>query len=149
MTCNEKIGHPYVPEALITHWIRMIYRNMTNMHNSKLNKLSLTTSQVCVLSRLWMMDGLTQKEIAMELQIRPASLTSLINTLVSKGWAIRKGDVEDARINRIYLTDKGSNLRFKSASVNDEVEKILSRGLLKEEKQLLLVWLERIYKNME
>lgn len=149
MECNGQNCHQYVPEILITHWIRMIYRNMTNIHNSKLNELSLTISQVCVLSRLWMKDGLTQKEIALELQIRPASLTALINTLVSKGWAVRKGDIEDARINRIYLTDKGSDMRFKCASVNDEMEKILSRRFSREEKQLLLVWLKRIYENME
>ncbi|MCH3964661.1 MAG: MarR family transcriptional regulator [Clostridium sp.] len=147
--CNDEDNHQYIPEILITHWIRMIYRNMTNLYNCKLNELSLTISQVCVLSRLWIKDGLTQKEIALELQIRPASLTALVNTLVSKGWAIRKGDREDARINRIYLTDSGRDFRSKCAHINDEMEELLSRGFSKEEKQLLLVWLKRIYENME
>lgn len=60
MSCNLVNNYGYLPENLITH------------------------SQVCVLSRLWIEDGLTQKQISSQLEIKPASITTLVNTLVSK-----------------------------------------------------------------
>lgn len=138
-----------IPENMITHWMRLIYRNTNNIHNSKLNEFALTTSQVCVLSRLWIQNGITQKEIAQNIEIRPASLTALINTLVAKGWAERREDSRDARINRIYLTDKGDSLKFKCININDEMENLLTKGFSKEEKQLMLCWLKKMYVNMQ
>lgn len=133
----------------LAHWIRIIYRNMTNLHNSKLSKHGLTTAQVSVLARLWMNDGLTQKEIAESLQIRPASLTGLVDTLVSKGWTERREDVEDARIKRLYLTEQGNALRLTSLEVSMNIEDILGKGFSDEEKQLLLCWLKKVYRNLE
>ena len=135
-------------DKFITYWIRVIYRNMTNLHNSKLAEYGLTTSQVGVLVQLWIEDGLTQKEIAEELQLRPASITGLVNILVSKGWIDRREDTKDARINRVYLTEEGKNIRLKCMSANDEIETILSNGFSKEEKQLMLCWLKKLNKNL-
>lgn len=134
--------------GLITHWLRLIYRNMTNLHNAKLVKYDLTTSQVGVLIQLLMEDGLTQKKMSQRLQIRPASITSLVNTLALKGWVKRKEDSEDARINRIYLTEEGRNITFKCIKVNDEVEKVLDKDFSKTEKQMMLYWLKKLYKNL-
>ncbi|MHC6179156.1 MarR family winged helix-turn-helix transcriptional regulator [Clostridium sp. JNZ X4-2] len=134
--------------GLMTHWLRLIYRNMTNLHNTKLIRYNLTTSQVGVLIQLLMEDGLTQKKMSQRLQIRPASITSLVNTLALKGWVKRKEDSGDARINRIYITEEGRNITFKCIKVNDEVEKVLDKDFSKTEKQMMLYWLKKLYKNL-
>ncbi|CAN7223967.1 MarR family winged helix-turn-helix transcriptional regulator [Paenibacillus sp. LjRoot56] len=42
-----------------------------------------------------------------KLQIRPATLTNLIDTLFAGGWVLRKSDDQDARVQRVYLTESG------------------------------------------
>ncbi|MDW8799790.1 MarR family transcriptional regulator [Clostridium sp. A1-XYC3] len=144
---NEKFEHEV--EKWVGHWIKIINRNMINIHNQKLEKYGFTVSQLSVLSRLWRQDGLTQKEIAKKLKIKPPSLTGLIDTLVTKGWVVRREDKVDARINRIYLTEEGQELKLKSLEVVDEMEKLICEGFSPEEKLLMLSWLKKLNNNLE
>ncbi|WML35589.1 MarR family transcriptional regulator [Clostridium sp. OS1-26] len=136
-------------DKLIGYWLKRIYRNMINLHNHKLEKYGFTVSQVSVLAQLWREDGLTQKEIAERLQIKPPSLTGLVDTLVSRGWVLRKEDEKDARIKRLYVTAEGRELSFKSLEVAKEMEDILCKGFTVEEKQLLFCWIKKIYANLD
>lgn len=136
-------------EKWIGHWIKIINRNMVNIHNHKLGKYGFTSSQLSVLSQLWKQNGLTQKEIAEKLQIKPPSLTGLLDILEAKGCLIRSEDKVDARIKRIYLTKEGQELRLKSLEIVDEMEELLCKGFTKEEKLLLLSWLKKLYNNLE
>ncbi|MTK10880.1 MAG: MarR family transcriptional regulator [Clostridiaceae bacterium] len=122
---------------------------MINLHNHKLEKYGFTVSQVSVLAQLWREDGLTQKEIAERLQIKPPSLTGLVDTLVSRGWVLRKEDEKDARIKRLYVTEEGKELRFKSLEVAKEMEDMLCKDFTVEEKQLLFCWIKKMYTNLD
>ncbi len=136
-------------DKLMWYWLKRVYRNMINLHNHKLEKYGFTVSQVSVLAQLWREDGLTQKEIAERLQIKPPSLTGLVDTLVSRGWVLRKEDEKDARIKRLYVTEEGRELSFKSLEVAKEMEDILCKGFTVEEKQLLFCWIKKMYTNLD
>ncbi len=136
-------------ENWIGHWVKIINRNMINLNNQKLYKYGFTVSQLSVMSQLWNQDGLSLKELTERLQIKPPSLTGLIDTLVEKGWLVRKEDEQDARIKRIYLTEQGKNIKMKSLEVVNEMEEILCKGFTNEEKQVLICWFKKIYKNLE
>ena len=133
----------------IGHWVRKLNRNIVNLHDQKLMRFGVTASQVGVLAQLWKKDGLTQKELVRNLSIRPASLTGLVDSLLEKGYVSRKSDESDARSKRIYLTDKGRELEGISLSIIEEMEALLSKGFSEEEKQLLLCWLNKLYRNLE
>ena len=136
-------------DKLMWYWLKRVYRNMINLHNHKLEKYGFTVSQVSVLAQLWREDGLTQKEIAERLKIKPPSLTGLVDTLVSRGWVLRKEDEKDARIKRLYVTEEGRELSFKSLEVAKEMEDILCKGFTVEEKQLLFCWIKKMYTNLD
>ncbi|MCK9912261.1 MarR family transcriptional regulator, partial [Microbacteriaceae bacterium K1510] len=83
---------------------------MTTIHDQKLSKYGLTTSQVSVLAQLWQNDGQSQKDLVAILGVRPASLTGVVDGLVAKGWVERKSIDQDARIKRLFLTPAGKAL---------------------------------------
>lgn len=75
--------------------------------------MGLTGAQLRVLARLSRREGATQAELAADAEVRPISLSSLIDRLTRQGLVERRGDVRDRRINRIHLTATGRSLALK------------------------------------
>jgi DNA-binding MarR family transcriptional regulator len=133
----------------IGYWLKRTYRDMTNIHDQKLSKHGLSTSQVGVLAQLWKKNGLTQKEIQEKLGIRPSSLTGLVDNMVAKGWMARKADPDDARVKRLFLTEEGKVLEEVCLEIVKEMEGILTQGFTPEELSLFLSWIKQMHKNVE
>ena len=51
-------------------------------------------------------DGIKTSDLAKRLDIRPSSLTDLLNSMEDNGEIIRVRDKQDSRIIRVHLTDK-------------------------------------------
>jgi DNA-binding MarR family transcriptional regulator len=139
--------HPL--QGHLGYWIKQIYRAFNLLYDQKLAVYGLTASQVNVLEILWTFgDGLTQKVLHEKLQIRPASLTNLIDTLVAGGWVLRKSDDQDARVKRVYLTESGHAHRVICIAMITELEQHLRQSLAPEEASLLLVWMKKIHAHL-
>jgi DNA-binding MarR family transcriptional regulator len=139
--------HPL--QGHLGYWIKQIYRDFNLLYDQKLAVYGLTASQVNVLEILWTFgDGLTQKVLHEKLQIRPASLTNLIDTLVVGGWVLRKSDDQDARVKRVYLTEAGHAHRVICIAMITELEQHLRQNLAPEEASLLLVWMKKIHAHL-
>ncbi|GEM_PF-5572397 len=54
--------------------------------------------------------GITQKELAQRLAVRPSSITSMLDTLEREGLVCRQTDENDKRVKHISLTKKGKAL---------------------------------------
>lgn len=54
--------------------------------------------------------GISQKELAEKMHIRPASLSELITKLETKGYVVRVQNQDDKRVYNIRLTPVGSEL---------------------------------------
>jgi DNA-binding MarR family transcriptional regulator len=52
-------------------------------------------------------DGLKSSDVAARGWSSPATLTSVVNTLVREGYVERRRDAGDRRVVRLYVTDKG------------------------------------------
>jgi DNA-binding MarR family transcriptional regulator len=52
-------------------------------------------------------DGLSSGEVARRCWITPATVTSIVDTLVRDGYVERRRDGDDRRVVRLHLTDKG------------------------------------------
>ncbi|WP_145148320.1 MarR family winged helix-turn-helix transcriptional regulator [Paenibacillus xylanexedens] len=132
--------------------IKRISRDLTHLTNQICAKLEegLSSAQIDVLRCLWKTgDGLTQKEILEKLNIRPASLSNLIDCLVAGGWVIRKVDSKDARVKRIFLTETGKAQEEKNLHTIDVIEQKMQEGFTNEEISLMRVWLQRMEKNIK
>ena len=95
-------------EMWIGYWLKKSVRLLDKLHDEKLQKYDLTSSQVAVLQKLWGDDGKTQKQLQENLELTPASVSGILDTLANKGFIVRKHDKVDSRVNRIYLTDEGT-----------------------------------------
>jgi len=106
-----------------------------------LDKIGVYPGQPPLLFILNKNDGLSQKEIADKLGIKPSTITVMLKRMESVNLVCRKQDSEDQRISRVYLTEEGRSLCEKAKEITvllqDECfgnftaeEKIIFRRLL-------------------
>ncbi len=56
-------------------------------------------------------DGLSQREIAEKLHIKPPTVNVTVQRLEKAGFLYREADEKDQRISRIYMTEKGKQAK--------------------------------------
>lgn len=133
----------------IGFWLKKNFRNACNYLDQRLEEHGVTNSQLGVLMILWEQEGLTQKEMVRILGIQPASMTFLLRGLEQKGMIRRSQDKVDARINHIYVTDKGQSIKQDCLAIVEEGEQMIRQGFSDQEIALLLHWLKRVDSNFQ
>lgn len=108
----------------------------------------LTSGQPKVLDYLRNHDGAVQKKIAAACHIEPATLTSILLGMESKGLITRKMLNGNRRSLYVYLTDKGKKLAERVESIFGIIEKNALTGFTNEEKEMLNAFLAKINENM-
>jgi len=83
-----------------------VARLMRSIFDVRVKDLGLTRSRWRVLAYLMRQDGMTQSELAEQLEISKASLGPHLESLEQQGWLRREADGKDRRAKRIYLTDR-------------------------------------------
>ena len=115
----------------------------------QMQEFGIYPGQIPVLGLLAHRDGLSQKEIAERLRIKPPTVNVTVQRLEKAGFLYRKADEKDQRISRIYLTEKGQKAKEKGMEKIAENEKILLDGLNDTELCLLRRFLEQITANID
>ncbi|MNN51693.1 Organic hydroperoxide resistance transcriptional regulator [compost metagenome] len=87
-----------------------ISSQMRRQYSESLRELNLYVGQDNLLYRLWLGDGITQMQLCEHLKCEPPTVTNMVKSLEQNGFIYRKRDEQDARVMRIYLTDKGKEL---------------------------------------
>lgn len=112
----KKKGIFYMKDSLSEKLLQQIY-NFTNIthrqyhqQNSTDNDLSIDRGQGHLLGILLTHDGLTQKELSSQLQIRAASLGELVDKLERSGYVERRVNEKDKRVSNVYLKEEGRKL---------------------------------------
>jgi MarR family transcriptional regulator for hemolysin len=94
----------YDPEQSIGFAIYEVYRLMRKDLHARIGEEGLTQAQWRALAHLSRQEGCNQATLAEQLEIKPITLTRLIDKLVKKGWVERRPDPHDRRAVRLYLT---------------------------------------------
>jgi DNA-binding MarR family transcriptional regulator len=96
----------------------------------RLRPTGVGIGQWAVLLFLWSRDGVTQAELARVVAIEPPTMVRTVDRMVRDGLVTRKRDASDARVSRIFLTDRGRALRDElvpiAVAVNDTTLKRLT-----------------------
>ena len=92
---------------LINHVARIFARGLT----ARIKPLGLTTGTFPALLELWDTDGLTQKQLVERLDIEQATMANTLARMERDGLILRKKDVSDGRVQRIWLTEQARGLR--------------------------------------
>ena len=113
-----------------------------------LSEIGLHVGQEMVLSHLWEQDGLTPSELADRLGVEPPTITNMLSRMEKARFLERCRDPRDARCTRVYLTEKGQELREPVESRWDAVQRNAFAGITAEEEALLCGLLGRIHDNL-
>ena len=103
----------------------------------QMQELGIYPGQIPVLGLLAHKDGLSQREIAEKLHIKPPTVNVTVQRLEKAGFLYREADEKDQRISRIYMTEKGKQAKESGMKKVQDNEKILLDGFSEEDLCLL------------
>lgn len=127
--------------------VRMIH-SYTSLSFKKFMELGVHPGQLPVLKNVYENEGISLRELAKKIHVRPPTVTVTIQRLEKAGLVYKKADPVDLRVSRIYLTEEGKNIQIEIKALLDESEQILTQGFSEEELAVLRSYFERIVKNL-
>ena len=114
-----------------------------------LNRYDLTFSQSQVLLFLRLNEGkLSQKKLQDMMRCSHPTMVGLIQRLEANDFVRTYTDEEDKRYKIVELTDKALAFGNDMKKTREQNEKQMVKGLNKEEKEILMDLLDRVYKNI-
>lgn len=93
-------------------------------------------------------DGITQRELAEILDVRPSSLTAMVVKMEQYGFVERKQDDKDQRVMHIYITDSGKEVESKSKSDIQGLVNSVFKNLSEEEIKQMLAITEKLSETL-
>lgn len=129
--------------------IKRLYLLMNKHIEKELKKYDLARSQFQVIYFVHQHKKLTQKELIQIMQVKPATLTVIIDGLVKKDLLTRNENVHDKRFKVIQLTDKGEKLRKKIPSLPEIIEDRLFKDIQDKKKVIAKNVMQQMIQNLE
>ena len=115
---------------------------------SRLLSHGVHAGQQFILESLWREDGLTPGELAHRIGVETPTVTRAAQRMEVTGLVRRIPDPEDARLVRVYLTERGREVQMLlPALLSSATEEVLA-GLTQEDRTELVRLLKRMQKNL-
>jgi DNA-binding MarR family transcriptional regulator len=131
--------HFVFSKVMRTHWHKM---------HELLQDQEVYPGQPPLLFALMRKDGQSQKELAEQLQIQPATITVMLNRMVKTGLVERKQDDKDQRVSRVHLTEKGKLAHTEVRETFKAMDAQCFCNFSDEDKQLLRRLMLQVYANL-
>lgn len=113
-----------------------------------LKPLNVTRSQWWVLAYLSREDGMTQSQLAEELDLGKVAVGGLIDRLEKAGLLRRDADASDRRVNRVFLEPKSKQLIARMRKVSHQLNQQILEGLTEEKLESTAVTLGSMKRNL-
>jgi DNA-binding MarR family transcriptional regulator len=112
-------------KAAFGYTVADITRLFRRVFDRRAAHLGLTRAQWRALSRIERAEGLTQAQLAEDLDLEQIAIGRVIDRLVQAGFVERRGDPDDRRCWRLHLAPKSSEVMAKmkriAATLRDDV----------------------------
>ena len=138
---------PAEPETMDSLLAQICHLHHSRAH-ALLEAIGLYRGQPPVLRALWEQEGRTHTELAERLHVTPATITKMLQRMEKAGFVVRKPDVEDQRVSRVYLKEAGRAIRSEVQAVWQTMEKETFDGFTLEERVLLRRFLLQIRESL-
>jgi DNA-binding MarR family transcriptional regulator len=122
---------------------------MRGAADAAFSRHGVRVGQNLLLERLWEEDGLTPGEIAQRLGVSTPTVVKMGTRMETAGLVERRPDDRDARLVRLYLTERGQSLR---EPLERELEGLRARAtanLTAKERRELEGALSKVVANLE
>ena len=113
-----------------------------------LKPLNVTRSQWWVLAYLSREDGMTQSQLAEELDLGKVAVGGLIDRLEKAGLLRRDADPSDRRVNRVFLEPKSKQLIARMRKVSHKLNQQILEGLADVNLESTAVTLDAMKRNL-
>ena len=140
---------PFPLETSVGYQIRMAYRAMQRLLQSRIAPHGVTLGMWYYLRALWSEDGLTQRELSQRIGTMEPTTLSAIQIMERNGFVRRVRSQDDRRKMHIHLTRKGRDLESILMPLAVEVVETSVAGFSPDEVKLLLRLLGAIRDNIE
>ncbi|MEO6050141.1 MAG: MarR family transcriptional regulator [Pyrinomonadaceae bacterium] len=117
------------------------FRNSLERH---MGEIGLHGGQIFVLFELWKQDGLRQIDIANRLSLSAPTVNKMLKGLIEINLVTRSRLDDDARSTRIFLTDRGADMREDVEAQWLELEENSLSGLTETERLVLFELLGKL-----
>lgn len=133
--------------------ISMMLGPMLNRYRQNIDKLvqpyGFSAGQVPLILLLSERDGQTQKELARQMEVTPASLTSMLGRVEKTGLVLRRRSDTDHRTIHVHLTVRGRNAGKRLNAIIRFVNARNLAGFRTEEKILFQRFMVQMDDNMK
>ncbi|HEX3785403.1 MAG TPA: MarR family transcriptional regulator [Pseudonocardiaceae bacterium] len=102
-----------------------------------MSKHGVRVGQNILLEALWETDGLTPGELAAQLHLSTPTVVNTATRMASAGLLVRQRDEQDARLVRLYLTDRAREARWAVKQARDDLESQVTARLTSAEREHL------------
>jgi len=121
---------------------------MRKNYADSLREVKIYVGQDHLLWQLWKKDGATQTELCELMGCEPPTLTNMLKKLEEYGLVIRKKDLSDARVTRVFLTEEGHALENPIMEIWKNHQKIMLKNISIEDQSTLKRLLLQIESNI-
>ena len=98
---------------------------------------------------LYIEDGKNQEDLSKILKIDKGTTARAIKKLEEEGYVRREKDNLDKRANKVFLTEKGMDIKEDIYKILSQWESIISQSLEKEERILMINLLKKVCLNID
>jgi MarR family transcriptional regulator, organic hydroperoxide resistance regulator len=127
---------------LFNQFANVFWINLEKM----MSEIGLHAGQVFILNSLWDIDGQSQAELVRSLQVSPPTIYNMIVRMVEAGFVETRKCGKDARLIRVYLTEKGSEIKPKVEEQWLKLEANMFSDLSETERLMFSLLLKKIKK---
>jgi DNA-binding MarR family transcriptional regulator len=128
--------------------LSQVAQTFRSLADAFMDQIGLHRAQATVLCRLFVQDGLTQSEIAEQLGVQGATVTTMLQRMEEARLVARRRDPDDNRLVRVYLTDAGRRLERDINAQFTKVEEATFAGLSPQDRVALRRMLHQMLRNM-
>jgi DNA-binding MarR family transcriptional regulator len=139
------VAHP----DYLSYRVKRLHMLVAQRIEDNLKPFGVARSQWQVLRRVSLAGELSQKDLQHAMQIESATLTGIVDVLVTKGWLERLESPDDKRCRVLRLTGAGAELCARIPDPYAAVEMRMLSGVPAEDQARVLGALETMIRNLE
>ena len=142
------IGDENMPDSIQELFMRASHSYFQKSFQ-QLTSIGLRPGQPPMLWHLAQEDGLSQRELARRMRVKPPTVNVSLQRMEKAEYICRSQDPKDQRITRIFLTEKGRRLVGQIGEIMKENEIRITRHFTETELCLLNRFLKQLIQNIE
>ena len=124
-------------------------RLLRSLVEQRLKPHGMTRAQFATLTRLDRQDGLSQNEVAEDLELAPIAMVRIVDQLEGDGLVERRTDPSDRRCNLLYITESGRKRIAALESFKSRIGAELFDGIGEGDIRQMLSTLDRLHANIK